>query len=297
MELLKLKILRWLAPHVIGFKWRGKRPQGVVTRDLEIASGDTRVPARLYTPQNAQGPLPVMLFFHGGGWVGLNLDTHDALCRDICRQSGQILVSVDYRLAPEHPFPAGVHDCLGALDWLVKNAASIGADASRISVGGDSAGGNLAAVVSQQARSRHPGVIKGQLLIYPVTDHHSADWPSYKRYGGKPYGLTFEGVKDLWRWYTSNSPDWPPDTTSHDLATPYRGEDLSGLPPAFVLLAEEDLLCDEGVAYARRMQEAGVSVQSKIYPKQEHGFVGTKPSAAHDEALADIKAWLQKLYA
>lgn len=295
LELLKLKILRRLAPPLIRFKWRGKLPAGVTTQPLEIASGDTRVPARLYKPEAASGALPVMLYFHGGGWVGLNLDTHDALCRDLCRSSGHMIISVDYRLAPEHPFPAGVNDCLGALDWLVANARRFGADPARITVGGDSAGGNLAAVIAQQARGRHPGVIKGQLLIYPVTDHCSADWPSYQRYGGKPYGLTYQGMTDLWRWYTSNSPHWAPGATSHDLATPYRVHDLAGLPPAFVVLAEEDLLCDEGVAYGRRMQEAGNRVQTKIYPEQHHGFVGTEPSAAHSESISDMRDWLRAL--
>ena len=297
MAMLKLKLLRWLAPFLIRHKWRGKLPQGVDTQPLEIVSGDTRVPARLFRPQGVQGPLPVMLFFHGGGWVGLNLDTHDPLCRDLCSRSGHMIVSVDYRLAPEHPFPAGVNDCLGALDWLVANAARIGADPARITVGGDSAGGNLAAVIAQQARSRQPGVVRGQVLVYPATDHHSGDWPSYQRYGVKPYPLTRESMVELWEWYTSKSPLWPRGTTSHELATPNRVPDLGGLPPAFVVLAEEDLLCDEGAAYAQRMQQAGIPVRMKTYPGQKHGFFGTEPSAANDEAMNDVQAWLRALHA
>ena len=294
-ELIKLRILRRLFVPVIRMKWRGKLPTGVVVEPLGMAHGEAWVSARRYTPAGDHRALPVMLFFHGGGWVGFNLDTHDALCRDICRRTGHIVISVDYRLAPEHPFPAGVQDCLAAFDWLVANAARIGADPQRISIGGDSAGGNLAAVVALQARNRHPGVLKGQILIYPVTDHVSGDWPSYARYGRKPYPLTRESLADLWRWYTAGSHEWPA-SNSHELATPQRVADLSGLPPALVLLAEEDLLCDEGRAYAGRMQEAGNDVQVKTYPGQKHGFVGLEPTAAHDQALANIQVWMAQLY-
>ncbi|HSW14278.1 MAG TPA: alpha/beta hydrolase [Solimonas sp.] len=298
MELFKLKILRWLAPLMVRFKWRGRVPPGVVAEPLQIVSGETSVPARCYRPEGAAGPLPVILYFHGGGWVGLDLDTHDPLCRDLCRHSGHMVISVDYRIAPEHPFPAGVQDCLGALDWLVQNAAGLGGDVSRLSVAGDSAGGNLAAVVALEARRRHPGVLKGQILIYPATDHPAhADWPSYRSHGGKEYPLTLEGMKDLWRLYTTNSSLWPTGAGSHDLATPYRVQDLGGLPPALLLIAEEDLLRDEGIAYGQRMQEAGVSVQVKTYPGQKHGFIGMEPTEAHLQAMADVKAWTQGLHA
>ncbi len=294
-ELIKLRVLRRLLVPVIRLKWRGKLPAGVVAEPLGMASGETWVAARRYTPVGEHRALPVMLFFHGGGWVGFNLDTHDALCRDLCRRTGHMVISVDYRLAPEHPFPAGVQDCLGALDWLVGHAARIGADPQRICLVGDSAGGNLAAVLALQARSRHPGMIKGQVLVYPVTDHASGDWPSHARYGRKPYPLTRESLADLWRWYTAGSREWPA-SNSHDLATPYRVADLSGLPPALVVLAEEDLLHDEGQAYARRMQEAGAEVQLKTYAGQKHGFVGLEPTPAHEQALADIQAWMSRLY-
>lgn len=292
-EKIKIRALRWMVRIAVRTKWRGKVMTEVAVDTLEIRSGDTCVQARRYTPPRTQGPLPVLLFFHGGGWVGFDLDTHDPLCRDLCARSGYLVISVDYRLAPEHPFPAGVQDCLGALDWLVQNAAMLGADPARIAIGGDSAGGNLAAVVAQQARARHPGVLKGQVLIYPVTDHPSADWASYVSCSGKGYPLSHAGLKDLWRMYTSNSPEWQPGQTQHELATPYRVERLQGLPPALMVIAEDDLLRDEGLAYAQRMQDAGVPVSVKPFAGQKHGFVGLEPTAAHAGAAAEIATWLR----
>lgn len=295
LEKVRLAFLRWVVRVAVRYKWRGKVVTDVTVDALEIASGDTRVSARRYTPLHARGPLPVLLFFHGGGWVGFDLDTHDPLCRDLCSRSGYLVISVDYRLAPEHPFPAGVQDCVGALDWLVQNAATLGADPARIAIGGDSAGGNLAAVVALQARERLPGVLKGQVLIYPVTDHFSAAWPSYVSCSGKGYPLSHAGLKDLWRMYTSNSLDWPQDQTQHELATPYRVENIQGLPPALVLIAEDDLLRDEGLAYAQRMRDAGVPVSVKTFPGQKHGFVGLEPTPAHAAAAADIAIWLRAI--
>ena len=295
-EKIKLAFLRWMVRVAVRYKWRGKVVTDVTVDALEIASGSTRVPARRYAPRNAQAPLPVLLFFHGGGWVGFDLDTHDPLCRDLCARSGYLVISVDYRLAPEYPFPAGVHDCLDALGWLVQNAGMLGADPERIVVGGDSAGGNLAAVVALQARERYPDVLKGQVLIYPATDHPSAEWQSYVSCSGKGYPLSHVGLKDLWRMYTSNSLEWQPGQTQHHLATPYRVENLKGLPPALVLVAEDDLLRDEGLAYAQRMQDTGVPVSVKIFPGQKHGFVGLEPTPAHAAAAADIANWLRGVH-
>jgi acetyl esterase len=235
-----------------------------------------------------------MLFFHGGGWVGFDLDTHDPLCRDLCARSRHLIVSVDYRLAPEHPFPDGVNDCLAALDWLIVNAERLGGRADRIVICGDSAGGNLAAVVALQARTRHPGRLSGQVLIYPVTDHYTAQWPSYASCGGKEYPLTRDGIEEIWNWYVRDSREWQPGQTSHDLATPYRVKDVSGLPRTLFIIASDDLLRDEGLAYADRMEEAGNKVKTRIFPGQKHGFVGTEPSAAHSEAIAEIAQWLQQ---
>jgi acetyl esterase len=291
-ELMKIRFLRWMIRIAVKIKWRGKFDATIRVEDINIESGGKPIAARSYKPKDVSGPLPLMLFFHGGGWVGFDINTHDPLCRDLCRHTGHMIVSVDYRLAPEHPFPAGVNDCLEALDWVIANAARLGGDPNQIVICGDSAGGNLAAIVALQARTRHPGKLKAQILIYPVTDHPSTQWPSYASYGGKEYPLTRKGVSDIWRMYVQGSAEWRNGQTSHDLATPYRVKDISGLPRTLVLLAEEDLLRDEGAAYADRMKEAGIDVKTTIFPKQKHGFVGTEPSPAHEQAMQEIAQWI-----
>lgn len=172
--------------------------------------------------------------------------------------------------------------------------ARLGGDPARIALCGDSAGGNLAAIAVQQARRSHPGMIKGQVLIYPVTDDcRSAQWPSYESKGGPKSGLSHAKMGELWDLYLSDSSCWPAGTTRHELATPLHVEDPSGLPPALFVLAVEDLLHDEGMAYAKRLQHAGVAVEVKEYPGESHGFVGLKPTEAHRRAVGDIARWLR----
>lgn len=291
IERIRLRILRWLVRVVVAHKWRGKRATNLKVSEQRIAVDGGDIAIRSFCPEGA-GPFPVILYFHGGGWVGFDLDTHDPMCRDLCARSGHLVLSVEYRLAPEHPFPVGVRDCLAALDWARANVGAQGGDAQRLLLAGDSAGGNLATVVALQARTRHPGTVKGQVLIYPVTDHASADWPSYKSCSGRGYPLSYDGLKDLWELYLRNSPEWKPGQTSHELATPYRVPDLGGLPRTLLLIADDDLLRDEGVAYAERLSQAGVAVTTKRYPGQKHGFVGLEPTPAHRQAMEDIAAWL-----
>ena len=293
-EILKIRVLRWLIRIAVKVKWRGKVDGTIRTESINVGSSAKPIFARTYKPKDASGPLPVILYCHGGGWIGFDVDTHDPLCRDLCRETGHMILSVDYRLAPEHPFPAGVNDCLESLDWLIANVEKMGGDANRILISGDSAGGNLAAVVALQARTRHPGKLKGQILIYPVTDHVSTEWPSYTTYGGKEYPLTRVGIEDIWRLYVKGSKEWQQGQASHDLATPYRVKDVSGLPRTLVILANEDLLRDEGLAYANRLKETGVDVQTSTYPNQKHGFVGTEPSPAHYQAISEIAQWVSR---
>ncbi|HVT37271.1 MAG TPA: alpha/beta hydrolase [Nevskiaceae bacterium] len=292
-EMLKLRILRRLIRLAIRYKWRGKAPQDLAVSNETLPVDGGRIGVRIYTPRGA-GPFPVLHFFHGGGWVGFDLDTHDALCRDLCVRSGYLVLAFDYRLAPEHPFPIPVHDCLASLGWTRDHAARLNGDAQRVVLCGDSAGGNLAAVAAQQARTLHPGLVKGQVLIYPVTDHCAhAQWPSYRTYGTAKYALSHPKMVELWELYMRGGAPWPAGATSHELATPLHTADLRGLPPTLVVLAVEDLLHDEGLAYAQRLAAAGVPVTVREYPGQQHGFVGTEPSVAHDQAVADIAAWLQ----
>lgn len=291
-EKLKIALARGLTPLVIRWNWRGAKATDLSVRDEKMTVRDGAIDLRLYRPQGS-GPFPVLLFFHGGGWIFGDLETHDALCRDLCVQGRRLVVAVDYRLAPEHPFPVPVEDCLASLAWIKGNAARLDGDADAIVLCGDSAGGNLAAVVTQQARHRFPGTIKGQVLIYPVTDNCAhARWASYVTYGGKEYVLSLKGMTELWEMYLRNSLVWSAGMTTHELATPLHVADLRGLPRTLVVIAEDDLLRDEAAEYARRLSDADVSAQVRRYVGQQHGFVGLKPSPAYKQAVADIVEWL-----
>ncbi len=287
---LKIALARGLMPLVIRWYWRGAKATDLSVRNETMTVSGGAIGVRIYVPRGA-GPFPVLHFFHGGGWVFGDLETHDALCRDLCVQGARIVVAVDYRLAPEYPFPIPVEDCLASLAWIKENAARLGGDAHSIVLCGDSSGGNLAAVAAQQARQLYPGMIKGQVLIYPVTEHCSHPrWDSYRAQANKQ----LRSMTELWELYLRNSPLWRAGMTTHELATPLRVPDLGGLPRTLVVIAEEDLLRDEGAEYAKRLEEAGVSAQVRRYVGQQHGFVGLKPSAAYKQAITDIIDWLNK---
>ncbi len=290
---LKLAFYRLATPLVIGWYWRGAKATGLSVRNETMAVKGGAIRLRIYIPQGT-GLFPVLHFFHGGGWIFGDLETHDAVCRDLCVQGGRLVVAVDYRLAPEHPFPIPVEDCLASLAWIKDNAARLGGDADAIVICGDSAGGNLAAVAAQQARRLFPGMIKGQVLIYPVMDHCAyAQWESYQTHGGKQFGLSLKNMTELWAQYLQGSPLWSSGMTTHELATPLHMADFSGLPRTLVVLAEEDMLRDEGAEYARRLGGAGIPAQVRRYAGQQHGFVGLEPSAPYKKAIADIVEWLK----
>ena len=210
--------------------------------------------------------LPVLLYLHGGGWVVGDLDTHDSVCRALARRSGCAVVSLDYRLAPENPFPAAVEDGWAALQWLHGHAAEVGADPARIAVGGDSSGGNIAAVLALRARDRGGPKLKGQVLIYPVTDC-DLDAPSF-RTAGTGYGLTRDSMSWYWAQYL-------PDETRrrNPDASPLRAPDHTGLPPAFVVTCGLDPLASEGAAYADLLRKDGVLVDHVHEPDMIHGYV------------------------
>ncbi len=219
------------------------------------------IPVRIYKPE-ANGLLPVLLYFHGGGWVTGNLDLVDSPLRMLAERTPCAIVSVDYRLAPEHPFPAPLEDCYVVTEWVAANALSLGADPARLAVGGDSAGGNLATAVSLKARALAAFDIGLQVLIYPVTDN-SLDTPSYLAYS-EGYGLTREDMRWFWNHYLPEGND--------PLACVLRAPDLRGLPPALVVLAEFDVLFDEGRAYADRLRKAGVATEVMVCDGMIHGF-------------------------
>ncbi len=222
------------------------------------------VGVRVYEPAGQGRDRGVLVFFHGGGWVTGSLDSHDGVCRALAAATPCVVVAVDYRLAPEHRFPAAVEDAWAATAWVAEHAASLGADPARIAVGGDSAGGTLAAVVALRARDRGLRLAL-QLLVYPVCDA-ACDTPSY-RDCAEGYGLTAAAMR--WYWQQYLGPDGDPADPE---ASPLRASALAGAAPALVLTAEHDPLRDEGQAYAARLREAGVPVTLARYDGLIHGF-------------------------
>lgn len=248
------------------------------------------VPLRLYRPAEAPAAgAPALVYFHGGGWVIGDLDTHDVLCRELARQSGVVVLAVHYRLAPEHPFPAAVDDCVAATAWVRAQAASLGLDARRLAVGGDSAGGNLAAVVA--LAERDAGVappLAMQLLIYPGTDMR-AGAPSHTA-NGEGYVLTRDTIAYFRGHYTPQPAQWS-DWRASPLLHPHHG----GLPPALVLTAGFDPLRDEGRQYADALSAAGTPAQYLCFERQIHGFITM--NKVLDEARTAITLCAQALKA
>jgi acetyl esterase len=268
-------------------KFRGKKEEVAGVEDRLIPGPAGQIPVRIYSPAGT-APFPVLIYFHGGGWVVGDLETVDSVCRSLAKQTGCLVMSVDYRLAPEHRFPAAVDDAYAAALWSAQHAAEIGADASRIAVGGDSAGGNLAAVVALMARDRGTPALVYQLLIYPVTNH-SFDTESYRSINE---GLTQNTMAWYWEQYLRS-----PDDGKNPYASPLQADDLSNLPPAMVITAEYDPLRDEGEAYADRLQAAGVKVKKKRYDGMIHGFVGMAGALDQGKtALAEAAAELRQVF-
>ena len=271
--------------------------------DIEVDGAEGRLPARLYRPptdsltsrsvgasserrrqaagreaEDLPGVIcPTLVFFHGGGFVIGDIDSYDAQCRRLCRDGRVAVLSVEYRLAPEHPFPAAADDAVAAAEWALANVDRLGGDPARMAIGGDSAGGNLAAVASQALKGSDPG-FSGQLLIYPVTDFES-ERPSHEE---NAEGLFLTG--DDMTWFRSQY------VGDHDLAdpriSPLMAADLSGLPAAVVITAEFDPLRDDGEAYAEALEAAGVSVRKRRFDSLIHGFfaMGTASTAALEAA-------------
>jgi len=229
------------------------------------------------------------VFFHGGGWVIGDLDSHDVVCRQLADEGQLIVISVDYRLAPEHKFPAAVEDAISATQWVAANAIALGIDAARLCVGGDSAGGNLAAVVAIAARDGNGPALSGQVLIYPATDF-AMTHPSH----GEPETSVLL-THSVIRWFRDHYLNGAADV--HDWrASPARATTLIGLPPAYVLTAGADPLRDEGDEYAQRLREAGVAVTHRSFPGQFHGFFTMgKLLQQANAAASDIGAWLKAL--
>lgn len=250
--------------------------------DRRIRRDDGEVSIRLYTPAGP-GPFPIYVYFHGGGWVIGNLDTEDASCRKICNSAQCVVASVNYRHAPEYRFPTAVHDAYHATCWIANNATTFNGDALRLAVGGTSAGGNLAAVVSLLAREHGGPGICYQVLITPVTDG-SMETASHREYA-TGYGLERETMRWFQRLYWQTSHDG-----EHEHASPLRARDLGGLPPALIITAQYDPLRDEGKAYADRLLAAGVNVTYRCYEGMFHLYLGPESLTAVAERLREAFA-------
>lgn len=263
-------------------------PNAVETRDVEIAGG---LNARIYVPSGQTLPRPVMVYTHGGGWVIGAVATVDPFCRLLSEAAGVIIVSVEYRLAPEYAYPAALEDTLTAFEWVVGHAHEWGGDASRLALGGDSAGANLAAVTANRLCGGSEGhALRAQLLLYPVTDHPSADHPSYLE-NAVGYGLEADTMRWFWDQY---APGVSADDTG---VAPLQLRDLPALPPTLVTTAHYDVLRDEGIAYAEKLRAAGVAVTHLHAPDMGHNFPVSPSQVARFpqcvETLGEIAAWLK----
>ena len=258
----------------------------VEDRTIPGPGGD--IPIRIFTP-SGEGPRPVTVFFHGSGFCICSIETHDAMCRQICNRSGSIVVSVDYRLAPENKHPAAVEDAHAATLWAAGHAAEIGGNPERLAVCGDSVGGTLSAIVAQRLRDEGGPALAAQVLAYPVTDHHSVRRPSWEE-RAEGYGLGRDAMIYFWDQYVSD-----PALFDDPSVSPLRAESLEGLPPTYLVTAEYDVLRDEGEAYADALEAAGVPVTRHRYGDMNHGFlnwVGLIDRSG--EAMDAMGAWMRR---
>ena len=269
---------------------RAAGPEVARVEDRTIPGPDSQLSVRIYTPLGS-GPFPALVWFHGGGWVVGDLESADATARHLTLGAGCVVVSVDYRLAPEAKFPGPAEDCYAATQWVAEHAAEIGVMGNNLAVGGDSSGGNLAAAVCLMVKDRGGPPVGMQLLVYPVTDRNFQT-DSYVE-NAEGYNLTRDTMIWYWDQYLASDADG-----NNAYAAPQQAQDLRGLPPALVITAEYDPLRDEGEAYAHRLEAAGVPTTCTRYPGMIHGFFGM--SAAVDkgkDAVAQASAALTAAFA
>jgi len=260
----------------------GPPPAVASVRDLTLDLPGHTLPARLYVPEGAGANPPLVVYYHGGGWVIGTIETHDGTCRALANASGAAVLSIGYRLAPEAPFPGPLDDCYDALVWAHAHAPTLGIDAARIAVAGDSAGGNLAAAVAIRARDNGGPALRHQLLIYPVTDTDFTR-ASYVENGNGNYFLSTASMQWFWNQYLGDAVDGHVEG-----ATVLTAADLTGLPPASIYVAQYDPLRDEGVAYAEALKKAGNAVTCEVAPGMIHGFFSMF------QAVPDASAYIDK---
>ena len=254
-----------------------------------VRSSDIDIPVRIYTPIG-QGPFPVIVYFHGGGWVFFHLDAYDPICTHLCALSKCIVVSVDYRLSPEFKFPAAINDCYEAVLWTHDHCQAWNGNPSSLILAGDSAGGNLATVVATKIRDEGGQTLKGQVLIYPVTDYWQPEKPSYIEFADG-YGLSTTDMRWFWEQYLDKKED-----TINPMAVPLLHPDLKMLPPAYIIISGHDPLRDEGILYAERLKKAGVKVRLIVYEEMIHGFIsylGLFKQAS--TSIEEISEWVKEI--
>ena len=261
---------------VVNFKaksFQGTPEEIAKVENINIAGSEVQIPLRIYTPEGS-GPFPILVFMHGGGWVIGSLDTCDKICRFLANRVGCIVISVDYRLAPKHKFPAAVEDAYSAVQWVAENATRINGDPNRIAVGGASAGGNLAAVVCLMSKHRNGPSLVFQLLAFSATNLASLDTDSYRDFG-KGYGLTKSHVKWFRKQYLNSE-----DDRKNPYVSPLLADDLTGLPPALIITGKYDVTRDDGKTYATRLKQEGVSVRYKCFVGGHMAHWGVKSDKA-----------------
>ena len=257
------------------------RPEMASVTDRVVSGPGGDIPVRVYVPTDEPGPRPVLVYFHGGGWVIGSVDTHDGTVRAVADGSGVTVVSVDYRLAPEHPFPAAIDDCLAAVRWVVQHADELDVDPGRLALGGDSAGGNLAAIAARELNMSGDASVRFQLLVYPVTDGTMAH-PSIDE-NAEGYFLTKATMTWFWQQYVGDG-----DRTGPRVSPLHASDDaLAAAPPTLVITAEYDPLRDEGEAYAARLAAAGVDATATRYDGMIHGFFSLRDLIPEGKAAVD----------
>ena len=264
-------------------------PNGVQTRDFIMGSG---IPGRIYQPRHANGSIPTLIYLHGGGWVMGSIATHDPFCRLLSEAAGVAILSVDYRLAPEHPFPAGLEDVFESVAWAQQHFEQWNGDPERLALGGDSAGANLAAVAANEMHAKKDTPrLAALLLLYPVTDHPNSNHPSYTE-NATGYGLEAETMRWLWAQYA------PSVVSNNPKVSPLQIQSVPPLPPTLITTAEYDVLRDEAIAYAEKLKAANVAVTHMHSPDMNHNFAVHPGTVARfpqcQSTLADIAGWLRQ---
>ena len=287
VETLPLDVIRATAVEFANSGAKEAEPVDVV-EDRTLPGPAGEIPIRVYDP-DPEETSPVVAYFHGGGFVFMGIETHDRVCRRLANATNAVVVSVDYRLAPEHCFPAALDDCMAITHWLTHNAAELAGDPAMIAVAGDSAGGNLAAATALAARNGGPG-LAAQVLIYPVTDAACRT----KSFDENAEGYLLTASTMRWFWEEYLGPDGDP---ADPYASVLHAADLTNAPPALVITAEHDVLRDEGEAFAHRLRDAGVEVSTLRYPGMVHGFLTMDAlTPASGEAMREIAAFLTRAF-